>query len=313
NTDLSSDSFWQQVIYKLIYDNEVLIVVSDSKELLIADSFYREEYALYDDIFKDVTVKDYTYQRTFTMQEVIYLKYNNNKVTHFVESLFEDYGKIFGRMIGAQLKNYQIRGILKSASSAYDEKNIEKLQAFTNKLFNTFNKNQLAIAPLIEGFDYEELSNGGKNSNMPFSELSELMRDAIKNVALMIGIPPGLIYGETADLEKNTLVFEKFCLTPLLKKIQNELNAKLITQSMYLKDTRIEIVGVNKKDPLQYAEAIDKLVSSGSFTRNEVRIMLGEEPSDNPELDEYLVTKNYEKANENGSTLKGGDEDESGD
>ncbi|MDT3897062.1 phage portal protein, partial [Staphylococcus aureus] len=48
NTDLSSDSFWQQVIYKLIYDNEVLIVVSDNKELLIADSFYREEYALYD-------------------------------------------------------------------------------------------------------------------------------------------------------------------------------------------------------------------------------------------------------------------------
>ncbi len=32
NTDLSSDSCWQQVIYKLIYDNEVLIVVSDSKE-----------------------------------------------------------------------------------------------------------------------------------------------------------------------------------------------------------------------------------------------------------------------------------------
>ena len=56
---------------------------------------------------------------------------------------------------------------MKSASSAYDEKNIEKLQAFTNKLFNTFNK-KLAIAPLIEGFDYEELSNGGKNSNMPF-------------------------------------------------------------------------------------------------------------------------------------------------
>ena len=35
----------------------------------------------------------------------------------------------------------------------------------------------------------------------------------------MIGIPPGLIYGETADLE-NTLVFEKFCLTPLLKRFR---------------------------------------------------------------------------------------------
>ncbi len=76
---------------------------------------------------------------------------------------------------------------------------------------------------MIEGFDYEELSNGERIVTCLFSELSELMRDAIKNVALMIGIPPGLIYGETADLEKNTLVFEKFCLTPLLKKIQNEL------------------------------------------------------------------------------------------
>lgn len=31
NTDMSSDTFWQRVIYKLIYDNEVLIIVSDKK------------------------------------------------------------------------------------------------------------------------------------------------------------------------------------------------------------------------------------------------------------------------------------------
>lgn len=72
---------------------------------------------------------------------------------------------------------------------------------------------------LIEGFDYEELFNGGKNSNMFFFELSELMRDVIKNVVLMIGIFLGLIYGEIVDLEKNMFVFEKFCLIFLLKKI----------------------------------------------------------------------------------------------
>lgn len=31
NTDMSSDTFWQHVMYKLIYDNEVLIIVSDKK------------------------------------------------------------------------------------------------------------------------------------------------------------------------------------------------------------------------------------------------------------------------------------------
>lgn len=183
----------------------------------------------------------------------------------------------------------------------------ELMNAFMKKMFKSFSENQIAIAPLTKGFDYEELSNG-KSNNMAFNEMSDLLKDAIKNVALIIGIPPGLIYGETADLEKNMKIFEKFCLNPLLKKIENELNAKLYNRKEYLEGNRVVVIGVNKKLPLEHSEAIDKLVSSGSFTRNEVRIMLGEEPSDNPELDEYLVTKNYEKANENGSTLKGGDE-----
>ncbi|HDT6322118.1 phage portal protein [Staphylococcus aureus] len=307
NTDMSSDTFWQRVMYKLIYDNEVLIIVSDKKELLIADSFYRKEYALYDDIFESVEVKEYTFNRSFKMDEVIYLKFNNNQIMHLVESLFEDYGKIFGRMIDAQMKNYQIRGIVKTESSSMEKGQRELMNAFMKKMFKSFSENQIAIAPLTKGFDYEELSNG-KSNNMAFNEMSDLLKDAIKNVALIIGIPPGLIYGETADLEKNMKIFEKFCLNPLLKKIENELNAKLYNRKEYLEGNRVVVIGVNKKSPLEHSEAIDKLVSSGSFTRNEVRIMLGEEPSDNPELDEYLVTKNYEKANENGSTLKGGDE-----
>ena len=296
---MSSDTFWQSVIYKLIYDNEVLIVVSDKKELLIADSFYRKEYALYDDVFENVTIKDYQYERTFKMNEVIYLKFNNNQVVTLVESLFEDYGKIFGRMINAQMKNYQIRGIVRAESNSMAKEQQEKMSAYMQKIFKAFSENQTAIVPLIKGFDYEELSKGN-SSNIAFTEMSDLLKDAIKNVALIVGIPPGLLYGETADLEKNMKVFEKFCLNPLLKKIENELNAKLFTQNEYLKGSRIEIVGVNKKSPLEHSEAIDKLVSSGSFTRNEVRIMLGEEPSDNPELDEYLITKNYEKASKGG-------------
>ena len=74
NTDLSSDSFWQQVIYKLIYDNEVLIVVSDSKNYLSQIAFTEKSTLCMMIYSKDVTVKDYTYQRTFTMQEVIYFK-----------------------------------------------------------------------------------------------------------------------------------------------------------------------------------------------------------------------------------------------
>ena len=54
-----------KVIYKLIYNNEVLIVVNDTKDLLIADSFERVEYALYPDIFKGVTIGEYEFERSF--------------------------------------------------------------------------------------------------------------------------------------------------------------------------------------------------------------------------------------------------------
>lgn len=62
NTDESAATFWQKVIRKLIYDNEVLIVVTDSKDLIIADDFVREEYALYDDIFKNVMLGEFEFE-----------------------------------------------------------------------------------------------------------------------------------------------------------------------------------------------------------------------------------------------------------
>lgn len=306
NTDVSSDTFWQDVIYKLIYDNEVLIIVNDTRDLLVADSFQRVEFAVYDDIFKDVVVKDYKFQRSYKMSEVIYFKYNNKPVEKIVDGLFADYGDIFARMIKAQMKNYQIRGIFRVDATSVSGDQQAKFQQLSKKLFDSFSNNQVSVVPLPKGFSYDDIGGNSQGKmNIPFSELTEVRKETVAEVARAIGIPPGLIIGEVADLEKNMKVFEKFCLLPLVKKIQNELNAKLITESEYLKGKRIEVVGINKRDPLQYSEAVDKLVSSGTFTRNEVRIMLGEEPSDDKELDTFLVTKNYDKATP--STTKGGE------
>ncbi|CFO27702.1 putative phage portal protein [Staphylococcus aureus] len=62
----------------------------------------------------------------------------------------------------------------------------------------------------------------------------------------------------------------------------------------------IKVVGIDKKDPLEHAESVDKLVSSGTFTRNHVRVMFGEEPSSDTELDDYVITKNYTKSSKGG-------------
>ncbi|EIQ3715397.1 phage portal protein [Staphylococcus pseudintermedius] len=309
NTDMSATDFWQKVIYKLIYDNEVLIVVNDTKDLLIVDDFERKKYAMYPDIFKHVVIDAYEFERSFTMDEVIYLTYNNNALDTFIEGMFEDYGTIFGRMIKAQMRNYQIRGVLKMDSSKVGKsEEQEKLQAYVDNVLKAFSNNAVAIAPLTNNLEYQESNNANKGNAAPFNELTNLKKAMVDEVAKALGIPPSLIHGDMADLENAMESYIKFCIKPLLKKFEDELNAKLIAKEELLNGKRIKAISIDKKDPLEMAEAIDKLVSSSTFTPNQVLILLGEDPSDDPNMDKYFITKNYTKSNE--STVKGGDKDE---
>jgi len=296
NTDQSAADFWQKFIYELIHENEVLAVLTDSNDLLIADSFTRIEYAVYPDIFKDVTVKDYTFQRSFRMDEVLYLTYNNEKLSKFMDGMFDDYANLFSRMIEVSLRNNQIRGTVGIESTqALNQENQAKLQKFIDKLFNSFKNNSVAIVPKLKGFEYNETAKGDVKGQS-VEELTKLKRSLIDDVANILGIPNALIHGELADYETAIKAYVRFCNSPIVKKIKDELNAKIITKQAYLKGSKIDVFGLTEKDLIDHAEAVDKLVASGAFTRNEVRELFGAERSEDPELDKFVITKNYQSA-----------------
>ena len=306
NTDQSAADFWQKFIYELIYENEVLVILTENNDLLIADSFYRDEYAVYPDIFRNVTVKDYTFQRSFKMDEVIYLTFNNEKLSQFMDGMFDDFANLFSRMIETSMRANQIRGTVSiDSTQSLDEKNRTKLQTFIDKLFNAFKNNSVAIVPKLKGFDYNEVANGSYNGKS-IDELTKLKRSLIDDVANILGIPNALIHGELSDYETSIKAYVKFCIGPLVKKISDELNNKLIDKKDYLNGSQIEVKGVTEKELIEHAEAVDKLVASGAFTRNEVRELFGAERSDNPELDQFVITKNYQSA---GAAVEGGEKE----
>ena len=296
NTDQSASDFWQKFIYTLIHENEVLVILTDTSDLLIADSFYREELAVYPDTFKDVTVKDYTFQREFKMHEVIYLTYNNEKLTKYMNGMFEDYADLFSRMMEINLRNNQIRGTVGiDSTQSLDEKSQSKLQNFIDKLFNSFRKNSVALVPKLKGFEYTEVASGDGNGQS-IEELTKLKRSLIDDLSNILGIPNALIHGELAEYETAIKAYVRFCNGNFLKKIRDELNAKIVPKPDYLKGDRLEVFGLTERDLIEKSEAVDKLVASGAFTRNEVRELFGKERSDNPELDKFVITKNYQKA-----------------
>jgi len=304
NTDQSAAEFWQSFIYKMILDNEVLVILSDNNDLLIADDFGRDEFAVYPDIFRDVTVKNYTFKRTFRMDEVIYITYNNEKLTRFMNGMFDDYTDLFTRMLETGKQSNQIRGTVSvDATQSLDKETQTKLQAFIDRLFNAFRKSAIAIVPKLKGFEYNEVSDGSKNGKS-VDELTKLKRDLINDVANILGIPTSLVHGDMAEYETAIKAYIKFCIGPLIKKIKDELNAKLIDRKDYMNGMKIEIRGVAEMNPLEVATAVDKLRASGVYNGNEIRIKLGDEPADNPALEDYVLTKNYQAA----SSAEGGEE-----
>ncbi len=306
NTDQSASDFWQDFIYKLLHENEVLVILTDNNDLLIADSFDRVEFAVYPDIFKNVTVKDYTFQKSFKMDEVIHITYNNQKLTEFMNGMFEDYTNLFSLMIETNMFANQIRAMAEMDSTQkLDDENRGKLQEFINKLFGAFRKNAFAIVPKLKGFNYEEIADG-TNGGRSVEELGKLKRDLIDDVANILGIPTSLVHGDMAEFETAIKAYIKFCIAPLVKKIQDELNAKLIDKKEFLNGSKIEVRGVTEKSVIENAEAVDKLVASGAFTRNQVRELFGEERSDDPELDKFVITKNYQSTD----TIEGGENKE---
>ncbi|MGX7125661.1 phage portal protein [Enterococcus viikkiensis] len=307
NLDQTASSFWQQVVYKLITQNEVLIVLSDDDQLLIAESYVRKEYALYEDYFESVWLKGYEFKRKFPMSEVIFLQYNNNDLSRYVRGLYEDYASLYNRMVEVAMRNHQIRATVTGKEGrGFDDKLQKRAQSYIDKVYAKFSKESIAIVPVQAGLEYNELTNTVGETDQSIDELKKLKRQFVDEVADILGIPSTILHGELADLESAQTVLNKYCLKSLNKKIEDELNAKIIDKTEFVNGTEIKVVGVDKKDIFDLADAVDKLISSGGFNRNEIRKEVDYESIDGG--DEFYITKNYEKA------AKGGEEvdDETG-
>lgn len=309
NKNMSASDFWQKAIYKLMFDNELLIILSDDDQLLIAEDFYREENAVYEDRFTEVTVKGYTFKRIFYNSDVIYIQYGNEELQSILDGLFKDYGELFGRMLQIAMRNNQIRGSLKTGqTSTFDEKTRIALQNYVERVYQSFNNESVAVVPLTKDFDYEEYTNKTGVQNQSVDELTKIKKTTIDDVARIVGVPSALIHGEMANSETNSKAYRTQTVIPLVKKIADELNAKLLTKNDYTSGLRIQITGVHTPDIFELATAIDKLVSSMTFSPNDIREELGHERIDDERLDNYYLTKNYSE-NEQEEVTKGGDDD----
>lgn len=308
NKNQNASEFWSDIIYKLFYNGgEALIIVTDDNDLLIADDFDVEEYAFYDNIFKNVSIGSFTYERSFTADEVIFLEYEQKDLSKLVGQLDNTYGELFNRILNVAMMTGQVRAKVKITGAMSKSENARKaIQNYIDKLYGAFRNNAIAIVPEMDGMEYAENSSDSRNVSR-IDEVSNASNKYLDATLQAIGIHPSLVYGETSktDIEFYQERYIINVIKPLAQLIEREFNAKFFSESEYLSGSRVvaNTLKLEYTNIFSLAPAMEKAIGAKAMTPNEVREAAGLERVENPEMDEFYITKNIE------GTSKGGDDD----
>lgn len=308
NLNQNSSDFIHKWITTLYRDNECLIVEYNG-QLLVADSFIKKPYALYEDTFSQVTVKDFTFNKTFKQSEVLYWELSQVDMRKVVNALYGSYSKLITYSMQAYQKSRGTKGTFHYETlpvAGTDERKIFD-ELITTK-FRTFMEKGNAIITLGKGQSYTDV--GSKTySSESTRDIRALIDDISDFTAKGFGVPPALIRGDVQGISDVVDQLLTFCVDPLCDMLQEEINRKRIGQTEFLKGSKVQIDTkvIKHIDLLSVATSIDKLISSGCFTINDIRKTVGDEPINEDWANKFFMTKNYATVEELLNSLERGE------
>ncbi len=296
NVNQNAAEFMRELVYKLVYENECLVIMQD-ENLFIADGFDVTEYALKENMYKNIVVSDYKLDKVFYESDVFYLKLNNRKVTSLIDGLYADYGKLIQSSIGYYKRSNALRATIKldMHGPLTDKEQEEQEELFNEQAKGFFNAESGALLPLQDGEEFQEVFSGNDGRKKDSRDLRALVDDIFDFVAIAFNVPVGLLKGNVAEVEGQTDNYLMFCLSPIAELIKDEINRKYYTKKQYLEKTylNVDISMIKYVDIAKLANALDKLLSSGSHNPNENRDLIGKESIDEDWANKYYITKNY--------------------
>ncbi|WP_195936130.1 phage portal protein [Lactococcus lactis] len=316
NPNQTASEFKVAMVKKLL--NGELLVIRDNDKFYVADSFITN-YSLDGNTYSGVTINFSSsnvanapnsgpyaqkyFDSVFTQGvDCFHLDNDNIGIKKYIDSLWEDYGKLFGILITNQLRVGQLRAKL---SIPVNTKLEEDEQKKVQKQFATTLSQSLLTNPIVFVPDngkaqsaYDEISSS-KSATLQnqITDFGTLKKIFIGEIAGLLGIPPALVLGETANNSENLDLAIESAAIPLGNKLSEGFASLLIKESGFMNGNTLQMTGFKTINILDRADAIDKVGSSGVVKINEVREASNLPPI--PDGDRFIMTKNYEEKGKN--------------
>ena len=294
NCNQNASAFLTKLIGILYLKNEALVIESGG-QLFVADDYQKTVYALYDYQFTGVTVDNFTFGKTFYQSDVLFFQLNSVDMRTLVNLLYSSYNDLMQYAVTAYKKSRGSRGILDIDADAQAEDDFsETLQDLMSNYFKRFFESENAVLPLYDGYKYTELQSKTYSSEST-RDIKALTDDIFDFTARAFSFPPSLAKGDVQDTEKAINELLTFCIDPLARMLEKEINRKRnglagMQAGNYL---RINTTAVKHIDIFDISTSVDKLISSGAYTINDIRRLIGESEINEDWANQHFITKNY--------------------
>lgn len=296
NKNQNSTEFIQEIISKLLYENECL-VIEHNGQLIIADSFNQKEYAVVENVFEDISRKDFIFPRTYRMSEVLYFKYNNKNIKRLFSNLMNNYNDLLELAIKKYKRSGGRKGIVElEAVLKGDENRKKEIEDMFQRKFKNYFEAENAVLDLPKGVKYEEKNgDGNRKSTSDMVDIQNLIKEAFQRAAQAFKIPPALLMGDVAGIEDVTSNYLTFSIDPIVDLIAEEVNRKRYGKKAYLGNSylNIDTTCIKHIDIFSIAEKIDKLISSGMYSIDGLLEKVGDTVLRTDWSEKHWITKNY--------------------
>ena len=293
NANESSSMLWHKAVEKMIYEGESLIV-NIKGCLYVADSYLTNKFPILGDSYENITIGDFTLNKRFSQEEVILLKLNDNNIKKLIDSLYCSYEEMLELCIEKyKIDNQQKYTLEIDNVKVGDPQFNKKFKKALQEQLQEFLESQNAVLPLYKGQTLTDVSKpGGATSN----DFQGLIENLFKTVAQAFNIPLNLLFAKTDNITRELKQFLTLTIEPRASMISEELSAKIYNGYEGFKNNnyvRLDTSDIRHVDILEMAAAIDKLVSSGGYSINELRVMTGFNKLSEEFADKHWMTKNY--------------------
>ncbi len=299
NQNENAGQFWHKVVERIYYKGDAL-VYPHKNHFYCADSFYKEDRPMGEDIFSNVVLGQKQLTKNFRAGDVFYFRLENEEVRRIVDGMCDLYGQVMGAAISAYKnsngKKYKLNlDSIKAGDADFNE----KYEKVVKKQLQAFIENNNAVFPQFKGYDLQDMAKDGKGMK-DVGDITGIKKDMFDTVAQAIKIPISMLAGNITNMDEIVKEFLTFAVDPVTAMMSAELTRKTGTFETWTKGRRMKVdtSKIKHVDLIEIGNYVDKLIGSGFACVDEVREAAGLDPLNNDFGRTHFVTKNYDTADE---------------